>query len=597
MRLTRLFMVTTGLLLGLVMAMLTRSILQDWRTVQSAQQGVQAMELAYRVMKVAEKASAERGPTIPVLNDTVPPDPAKRERLTKARAASDAAMTEALQSLQDLAGTPYKAALAQLQKAQEELVAARQEVERVAALPLAMRTAPEARLTRKPIDQMFGVIDTVLEGVTNLSAEAERIYPDLSLPLVGARYAAELREYAGRLGSQFTSPLAAQKPLGIQELRDIPRLIGRLEQLHKLIEVQSRTTLSDPRIDTAIGEMNERYFGVGMPFIGELTEAGMYGRPYGIESTQFVARYVPEMTSIVQLRDSLFQVAREGAAAKVSEAKRRMMVNAAIGLTILLIELLVFIIIQRHVLKPMLANTQAMLAIMAGKLDTALPKGARTDEIGDMEKAVAALKDTSQKKMALESEREQLIGQLQIASNIDFLTNLPNRRAFTERSAQQLAQAKRQGSNVAMILFDIDHFKRVNDRYGHATGDAVLVRLAAMAQAQFREADALARYGGEEFIAMAFGCSDDDALILAERVRKTIEQIEFKTSDGKVFRVTSSFGIATAHAKNIDNAEPLFRVADQALYQAKAEGRNRVVLRAFDEANDLEPKPHYQRAS
>jgi diguanylate cyclase (GGDEF)-like protein len=585
MRLARLFVLTTGILLVMVLVMLTRSMLQDWHTMQSARQGLQTMELTYRAMKVAEKTSAERGPAIPVLNDTEPRNPAKKQRLLTAREASDAAMNDALQGLDTLGGATnatYQAAAAQLRKARDELTEARKAVDRVAALPYAERTAPGARLTRKPIDLMFGVIDTVLEGVTALSAETERIYPDLSLPLVGARYGAELREYAGRLGSQFTAPLAAQIPLGAEERRDIPLLVGRIEQLRKLIEVQSRIQLPDPRIQGAIAEMNKRYFGTGLPFIGELTEAGLAGRPYGIESTAFVARYVPEMLSIVQLRDTMFQVARDGAAAQLSAARRSLLLNAAIGLIILLIEIAVFIIIQRYVLRPLLLNTRAMVAIMSGKTDTRLPHVTRTDEIGDMQKAVAALRDISKSKQALETEREQLIDQLKIASNLDFLTKLRNRRAFADDAARQLAQAKRHNWQVALILFDIDHFKQVNDNHGHDKGDAVLIRMAEIAQSQCREADILARYGGEEFIIMAFDCSADDAMSFAERVRTVLARAAFTASDGTAFYITASFGVVTARAGDVSRNEALVRVADQALYRAKSEGRNRIVHSTFD---------------
>jgi diguanylate cyclase (GGDEF)-like protein len=436
---------------------------------------------------------------------------------------------------------------------------------------------------------MFAVIDTTLEGVTMLSSEAERTYPELSLPLVGARYGAELREYAGRLGSQFTTPLATQKPLGPEERRDIPLLIGRIEQLRKLIEVQARTSMTDARVTDAISEMNKRYFGVGLPFIAELTEAGINARPYGVESATFVARYVPEMASIVQLRDKMFEVAREGATNEIKEARRRMIVNSVIGLAIFLIEILVFLTIQRRVLRPLLTSTRSMRAILSGNLATPVVKSMRTDEIGDMEKAVAALQETSRKTKHLEEEREQLITQLLYASNVDFLTNLPNRRAFTEQTGQHLVHAKTRNLEVAQILFDVDHFKLVNDRYGHSVGDAVLIRLAQLIKTLFRDGDVIARYGGEEFIAMAFGCNSADALALAERVRSVIEFTEFQAADGKVFHVTASFGVTTARARDINTAQSMFRPVDQALYRAKAEGRNRVVARAFDlhEANAL----------
>jgi diguanylate cyclase (GGDEF)-like protein len=291
---------------------------------------------------------------------------------------------------------------------------------------------------------------------------------------------------------------------------------------------------------------------------------------------------VPEMLSIVQLRDTLFQVARDGAAARVSAARQRLLVNSVLGAIILLVEITVFIIIQRYVLRPLLLNTRAMVAIMAGKIDTRLPRITRSDEIGDMQKAVAALRDISKSKLALETEREQLIGELRVASNVDFLTKLRNRRAFADDAAHQLAQAKRHNWQLALILFDIDHFKQVNDTHGHDVGDAVLIRVAEIAQSQCREADVLSRYGGEEFIAMAFDCSAEDALNLAERVRTALARAAFNAADGSAFYVSASFGVVTAIASDVSHTEALVRVADRALYRAKSEGRNRVVHSTFD---------------
>jgi diguanylate cyclase (GGDEF)-like protein len=595
MRLTRLFMCTTGVLLTLVVVMLGRSTIQDIRMVEAAEQGMKAMELAYRVMKFAEKASAERGPTIPVLNDpTMPPDSAKRERLNKARTATDDALKYALagleEGLQGQSQISAQMALGHIQKARDELTYARIEVERVAALPFRDRIAPDLRLTRVPIDKMFSVIDTVFEGVTALSAEAERIYPDLSLQLVGARYAAELREYAGRLGSQFTVPLAAQMPLGAEEKRDIPELIGRIRQLRQLVEVRARVTSIDAKLNVAMSDMNKRYFGNGLPFIAELTESGLSGRAYGVDSAQFVARYVPEMKSIVELRDAMFEVAKNTATLKIAQANERTKLNLLIAAAILCIEVMVFVLIQRRVLRPLLETTGHMLHLMDGKLDIALIKTDRADEIGDMQNAVVALKAANEKHIALEAERVLLIDHLQVASEVDFLTSLLNRRALMQRGEQLLAQAKRHHWSVAVVLFDIDHFKLVNDAYGHAVGDQVLIQVAAMAQGECRQADLLARYGGEEFILLAFDCDDAQAMHLAERVRTKMELTKFGSGD-ETFKLTASFGVAHAQSFEVDHLELLIKGADRALYKAKSQGRNCVV-----ESDELffagnEPKP------
>ena len=576
MRLTKLFLLTTGLVLTLVSVMLVRSVLQEWHTVSAAQRGLQAMEITYQAMKVAEMISFERALSIATLGDSDTPDPARRGRLITARDASDTAFAAALIMLTQSPRMDHVAAAFQLTKAQEQLQQARREVAGVTALPRAQRTSGTGRITRVPIDQMSTAIDTTLEAVTILSADAELVYPELTQPLVGARLAAELREYADRLGSQFTAPIGAQKPLGAADQRDITMIIGRLEQLRKLIEVQARANVAEPRVAASIAEMKSRYFAIGLPLIGVLTDAGTDERDYGLDLARFVAIYVPEMDSIIKLRDIMFDVARKGATTAYARAQHDLMINAAIGLLILLIEIAVFLFIRRRVLKPLLANSRTVVAIAEGKLDIALPVSTRTDEIGDMQSAVAMLRKTSEEKQRLEAERDRLIEQLQHTSSIDFLTNLLNRRAFVERITQQLALAKRQEWSVALIIFDIDHFKGVNDRFGHATGDSALVHIASIARREFRAADTLARFGGEEFIALLIDCSRDDAIAFAERLRLAIANAMFFADNDATYQITASFGVVGTQAAEIRDTDAFFQLADKALYRAKAQGRNQV---------------------
>lgn len=590
MRLTRLFLLTTALLLGLVTAMLLRSVWGDWGTVNTVEQGLAAMQRAYLAMKVAEKASAERGPANQVLSDGEPADPAKRARLAEFRRTTDAAFDEALAALADARDGAAAAGLADLRRAREELAAARAEVDRVAALPHAQRGAPGARVTRGPVDRMFAVIDALFGGVTALSSEAEAIYPDLALPLVGARYAAELREHAGRLGSQFNTPLATQAALTRDEQRDIHRLEGRIEQLRRLIELQARR--ADVPLRAAVEQMENRYFGENLPFIRQLTERGQAGEPYDVDAAAFVTRYAPAMKSIVELRDTLFETARDAAAGRVAATRERLAVNLALGVAVLCIELGVFVVIRQRVLQPLLRGTRAMTAIMQGRVPPSdlQPPPPRRDEIGDMQRAVAALRDATLRSRALEAEREELIEQLRIASATDFLTGLPNRRAFTERAGGLLAQARRHDWPVALLVFDLDHFKRVNDQHGHPVGDQVLRAAAAIARDEVREGELLARHGGEEFVILAVDCRQEEAFQLAERLRTTLAGTPIATPDGPTLHVTASFGLACADARGLADLDGLFREADRALYAAKGQGRNRVVSADATQNSAIDPR-------
>jgi diguanylate cyclase (GGDEF)-like protein len=159
----------------------------------------------------------------------------------------------------------------------------------------------------------------------------------------------------------------------------------------------------------------------------------------------------------------------------------------------------------------------------------------------------------------------------------DPLTGLLTRGAFFEICDGEVARARRQGLPVALMLADLDHFKTINDRYGHLAGDDVLREASARLKATFRKGDAIGRYGGEELVALAVGASMEDALGLAERFRQSVCREPFETSAGHI-DVTTSVGIAVV--VNVEGSWTLVKAADEALYRAKASGRNAVVRAA-----------------
>jgi len=129
---------------------------------------------------------------------------------------------------------------------------------------------------------------------------------------------------------------------------------------------------------------------------------------------------------------------------------------------------------------------------------------------------------------------------------------------------------------VSLLLIDIDHFKRVNDNYGHLVGDDALSDVGALLQSAVRTVDVVARYGGEEFVIVLPETGVVGATIFAERVRELIEEHEFSHSGSIKLHLTASVGVATYPSPGLETAEDLLAKADQGLYRAKAEGRNRV---------------------
>ena len=159
---------------------------------------------------------------------------------------------------------------------------------------------------------------------------------------------------------------------------------------------------------------------------------------------------------------------------------------------------------------------------------------------------------------------------------IDALTGVKNRAAFESNFKREVELSRRKFSELSMILFDIDYFKRVNDRFGHVIGDLVLKNVAQTVEATIRSSDALYRVGGEEFAVVLNGTDQKGASLLAERIRQNIASLLLLQPKG--LSVTLSLGVASLESN--DTTESLFERADQALYQAKKAGRNQVKVAA-----------------
>ena len=159
---------------------------------------------------------------------------------------------------------------------------------------------------------------------------------------------------------------------------------------------------------------------------------------------------------------------------------------------------------------------------------------------------------------------------------VDPLTQLVNRRALTIRLVTEMERVRRYNAPLSMLLIDLDHFKLVNDTYGHMAGDDVLASVATLLQRAVRSVDIVARYGGEEFIIVLPETGRQGAMMFAERVRERISTHGFAIGENQTIRVTSSIGVATYPSPRLDSVEDLFRAADIALYRAKGNGRNLV---------------------
>jgi diguanylate cyclase (GGDEF)-like protein len=159
----------------------------------------------------------------------------------------------------------------------------------------------------------------------------------------------------------------------------------------------------------------------------------------------------------------------------------------------------------------------------------------------------------------------------------DTLTGVWNRGAILETLDRETGRSRREGLSLGVLIADLDHFKSVNDTYGHLAGDAVLRQVTKRLQTDVRPYDAVGRYGGEEFLVLLPGCNSSDTREKAERLREAIFRESIQTPAG-ILKVTMSIGAVSTSDWPQDTSNQILQMADSALYRAKAEGRNRIVM-------------------
>ncbi len=176
----------------------------------------------------------------------------------------------------------------------------------------------------------------------------------------------------------------------------------------------------------------------------------------------------------------------------------------------------------------------------------------------------------------LQLELQDKVLELEKLAWVDPLTNLANRRAFKTRLNQEMSLVKRHDRSMGFLMIDVDHFKKFNDTYGHSVGDLVLQSVARRIEEPLRDTDFCARYGGEEFVVILHESSLQGALIVAEKIRRNIEEHSFTIADhaSEEIKVTVSIGVASKISSDDTDTNTLIDIADRRLYKAKGQGRN-----------------------
>jgi len=558
----------------LVMLLLSAWLIShQWQEFSSSDQAVADFRIFRAALLAMEKVSAERGPMNAALGEDLPTPAPRIAALRRAREESDASLRN-LGAAIKASHCRHCAALADTTtRAGTVLAEARKHADKVMLLPRPARAAEAldnvVNHMADDIPIIAGIADATIEDIVSGDAAVLNY-------LQMARLSATLREQAGLLGSRFTGALASNRRLTEAEQQQVFISKGRVDQLRRLLATHANNhpTLAPDavrRVDNAYGDG-------GLNYVARIY--GLANLPAGaqISTGEFAERYVPTMKPIVELRDEILDQAHTRLHRNRDITQMLLIGASAFAFALLGTMVWLYSLFRRRILEPFSAATKSILAIANGNLAVGVPPPRHYHgEIRALLEAVHTLKRYSVDRQQLEQDRQRLIAQLTTMAETDSLTQLLNRRALEKKACELCAGSDPARPYVALLMFDIDHFKRINDTYGHIAGDRALEIVGAVCREVLREGDLAARFGGEEFAVVSLVKSADEALESAERLKDRLGETRVELENGRSFGMTISVGVAVGQRRDVDkDLSALIRRADVMVYRAKRNGRDRV---------------------
>ncbi|MCZ7488503.1 GGDEF domain-containing protein [Rhizobium rhizogenes] len=510
--------------------------------------------------------SAERGPANNLMGASAP-DPKLVEGLAAARKATDDKLSELEVSFtEEIKAQPEFAK--SLAETRQKLAQSREAVDRVAALPPATRSQSAMS---NAILSMFKAADSVNLLRGKVARAVIKVTPEVAIDITMTGTAGVMRDRIGRLGSYVVMSLRAnrQEKLGYRARFD--NEMQSLLSLKASLINYTAAYLSTPQLDKAFQDMETYYFGQALRYAQNTIVIAMPSAQPSI--LEFSRNYIAGMRSSDTLRDLILAETR----ARLEKRKNEALVFGAASLLLAAIAVLVLLrltsVYRTALFQPMQSVRAQIAAIAAGDLSETRCEDRVAPEVKKMFEELDFLREQLRQKGEMENQQRALAEQLRTLSETDALTGVFNRRAL-ERAVRAILSGEEQYQSLGVMIVDIDHFKSINDRYGHAMGDLALQKTAGLLRSALRKNDILARYGGEEFVVVLQDVSHATATATADRLRRLIEAQMIDEQSG--LSLTASFGVVWQEARAINSWDELIAIADDRLYEAKRAGRNRV---------------------
>ena len=536
-------------------------IVKSYRDYNKTNQALTEIQALQAVADLANKISRERAPANKLMSSNQQDFAKHVLELKLYRLTVDEQMKKTLEVLKH-SNLP-NLDLSLFDRLDEALKQGRQQVDAYAALPREQRNA---ETMNQAILKMFSAWDRSHDVLKDVIAVSEGKDTAVSNFYVQILLLADLRDQAGRAASNVMAHVAFKQPIPETNLARSLQTRKQVMYLWELIDTLQPERDKTEEFKVLHQAVYNEFLAKGLLIVERLMNESIYHRPYYLTGTQLTEAIVDKFSTVVELQNYLLKYSVEKAIIEKHKAQNILLTTVGISLISIFAALFTMIYARKRVFSPLIQAREILFdlshsSIRPNPMDT-------KDQPANMYSlftAIQQLKQTLQQRDALEFRLKNI-------AHLDSLTGVANRYALNEY-IKLLENQPTQFSETCLMVIDIDHFKQVNDVYGHLMGDQVIQFVAEKLKENIRTSDLLVRYGGDEFIVLIENVGMERALKIAEKIRSEI--YEAKSVDNvrcPDLKVSISIGVAIGATSWM----ALLEKADRALFQAKEQGKNKV---------------------
>lgn len=507
---------------------------------------------------LANKISKERAPANKVLSSTPEEIHQRQQELEIYRKEVDQQFEHTAKVLQQV-GFPHLSQ--RLESAvRPSLEQGRLHIDSYAKIPWEQRNA---QALDQAIAAMFKAWDscrTILKGVVIASNTTSTSQNNFISQIL---FLSDLRDQAGRAASIIMAYVTFDQPIPAANLTRAMQVQYRIHYLWDLIgtlQPEEDKTEEFNRLHNAVDTV---FIQKGLPIVSSLVEESIQQVPYHLTGTELTNAMVDKFATVVDLQSYLLEYSNQVAEREKSSHLQQLLWTVLLSFVSLGAAIATMIFARKSVFQPLIEARQILFTLSENGDTKALSSNAHTKS-ESLFTAIQRLQQMLQQRDALEFRLKNI-------AHSDPLTGLANRFALEEYT-RFLESHPSQFSQTCLMIIDIDHFKQVNDQYGHIIGDEVIQFVAQCLKDNVRTSDLLVRYGGDEFLVLIENIDFDNARKIADKIRSEVEDAYILSENGDQIQVSVSVGVAIGAQSWIS----LFTKADKALFVAKGQGRNAV---------------------